>query len=84
MTDARWCNFGDHPFDGARSDTLIVGKMEQVPNQFGGTTPHQAILKEICGDCAAAQGLTDSYSAPDSPYDRKKALLSETRFPDHK
>lgn len=78
MTAARWCNYGNHAFDGARDDTLIIGKMDQVPNQWGGQQPsYTPNLKEICGDCAAASGITNDYKAPESPTDRKTELLRE-------
>jgi hypothetical protein len=80
MTDARWCNYGNHPFDGSRLDTALIGKMQQVPNQWGGqqpsTTPN---IKEICGDCAAELGITLDYKAPDSPEERKSKLLKELK-----
>lgn len=80
MTDARWCNYGNHPFDGARDDTMIIGKMQQVPNQWGGQQPNYTPnLKEICGDCAAAAGLTNNYELPESPTDRKRALEKEVK-----
>lgn len=80
MTTARWCNYGNHPFDGSRSDTLLIGKIEQVPNQWGGQQPHaEANIKEICGDCAAANGLSLDYTAPLSPQERKSELTKELK-----
>lgn len=80
MTDAHWCNMGDHPFDGARADTVLIGNMEQVPNQWGGQQPHYTTnLREICGDCAAAHGLITQYTAPPSPEDRHAELLAAIR-----
>jgi hypothetical protein len=78
MTVARWCNYGNHAFDGGRSDTLLIGAMQQVPNQWGGQQPHyEPNLREICGDCAAASGLSVDYEAPDSPAERKAKLKKE-------
>jgi len=75
MTAARWCNYGEHSFDGSRADTLIIGKMSQVKNQWGGEQPHyEPNLKEICGDCAAANGLSLDYKAPEAPDARHKEL----------
>ena len=80
MSDARWCNYGAHPFDGSRTDTLIIGRMQQVPNQWGGQQPHyEPNLKEICGDCAAANGLSLDYQAPESPADRHTQLERELK-----
>ena len=80
MTAARWCNYGQHAFDGARTDTLIIGKMDQVPNQWGGQQPHfEPNLKEICGECAAAQGLSLDYKAPLSPAEQQKELEREIK-----
>jgi hypothetical protein len=80
MTAARWCSYGNHAFDGARADTIILGKMEQVPNQWGGQQPHlEPNLKEICGDCAASMGLNMDYKAPDDPKVRKAELLKELK-----
>jgi hypothetical protein len=78
VTVARWCNHGAHSFDGARTDTIIIGKMVQVPNQWGGQQPHtEPNLKEICGDCAALLGITTDYEAPPSPEERHKEIRKE-------
>lgn len=80
MTAARWCNYGNHAFDGARPDTLMIGKMENVPNQWGGQQPHyEPNIKEICGDCAAAAGLVTEYTAPDSPEERHAELTKAAK-----
>lgn len=78
MTAARWCNYGNHSFDGSRADTLIIGKMQNVNNQWGGQQPHyEPNLKEICGDCAAENGLTLDYEAPPDPTTRHKAIEAD-------
>jgi hypothetical protein len=75
MSECRWCDFKDHPYKGGREGTIILGKTEQVPNQFGGTQPHtQPNIKEICPECAAEIGLNDDYTAPVSPAERKLAI----------
>lgn len=80
MTAARWCNYGQHAFDGERPDTLIIGQQKQVPNQWGGQQPHyEPNLKEICGDCAAAQGLALDYVAPEPPEVRHAELRKELK-----
>lgn len=82
MSDARWCNYGNHTFDGAREDTVFVGRLQ--PRSPGVTAggydhgvPRSPDLKEICGDCAAAMGVNDAYEAPKSPKERKTELLKE-------
>lgn len=78
MSDARWCNYGDHAFDGSRTDTVLIGKMQQVQNQWGGQQPSiTPNIKEICGDCAALIGIDGDYTPPEKPDARHAKILGE-------
>lgn len=78
MSGARWCDFGDHAYKEGREGTIILGRTEQVPNQWGGqqpsTTPN---LREICPECAASIGLNDDYTKPEQTPEERKALLAK-------
>lgn len=75
MSDARWCNFGDHPFEGGREGTIVMGRIESVVSGNEYVTANQMKAKEICPECAATLGMFDEYEAPKSPAERRKALL---------
>lgn len=77
MSDARWCDYGDHAFKGGQPGITILGRTEQVHNQWGGQQPSTANLREICPECSARLGLNEDYEAPVSPSERHKALLAE-------
>lgn len=78
MSDARWCDLGDHAYKAGRPGTLMLGKVEEVPNQWGGSQPHtQSNIKEVCPECAAAMGLNDDYEAPESPAVRHSRIAKE-------
>lgn len=76
MSEARWCDYGDHAYKAGREGTIIMGKTVQVANQWGGQQPHTVPnLKEICPECAAQMGLNDEYKAPElSPAARKEQM----------
>jgi hypothetical protein len=81
MSEARWCDYGDHPYKGGREGTVIMGRTEKIKNQWGGEQPHtEPNVKEICPECAASIGLNDGYEAPESPAERHKAITQTSRF----
>lgn len=78
MSDARWCDFRDHPYRAGRAGTVMFGRTEQVPNQWGGQQPSTTNnVKEICPECAAELGLTEDYVPEVSPAERKGALMEQ-------
>lgn len=77
MSDARWCNYGNHAFDGSANGIIVMGKITNVPNQWGGQQPSQTNLKEICPECAVVLGVSDEYVAPEPPAKRKKEITDK-------
>lgn len=75
MSEARWCDYGDHAFKGGREGAVTFTQTRQVRNQWGGDQPSTTQAMELCPECAAEIGLNDDYKAPAlPPLERKKVL----------
>jgi hypothetical protein len=75
VSEARWCDYRDHPYKGGREGTIMMGQTVRMPN--GGMQATGQDVREICPECAAELGLNPDYQAPEAPAVRK-ALLETT------
>ncbi len=86
MSDARWCDYGDHPFKGGRPGTIVMGRIEDglgdsrfKRNEYVTEQQMAANMqaREVCPECAATLGMNDDYQAPLSPMQRHLAIAEE-------
>lgn len=87
MSEARWCDFGNHAYKGGREGTIMMGKLEKAQgpgNSYPGQTPNitQQVL-EMCPECAAEQGFITDYEAPIAPRERRAAILGQLESEGH-
>lgn len=77
MSDARWCDYADHPFKGGQQGTIVMGQIDKNRSVNEYITNAQLNAKEICPECAASLGLYDEYEAPLPPATRHAKILGE-------
>ena len=79
MSEARWCDFGNHAYKAGRPGTIMMGKLEQAKGPGNGYSgqPGQVTqeVAEMCPECAAEMGLIDNYTTPEAPAERRAAIL---------
>jgi hypothetical protein len=80
MSDARWCDFGDHAYKGGRPGTVMMG-MTVKESRYAQT---EQDVQEMCPECAAALGILNDYEAPESPHARRQAMLEGLAAKDKK
>jgi hypothetical protein len=72
VSEARWCDYRDHPYKGGQEGTIMMGQTVRMPN--GGMQATGQEVREICPECAAELGLNPDYKAPEPPSVRKALL----------
>jgi hypothetical protein len=77
VSDARWCDYRDHPFKGGQEGTITMGQIVNGPN--GGKQYKDNEMKEVCPECAAELGMNPDYKAPEPPAVRKELLTKAVR-----
>ena len=76
MSEARWCDYGDHAYKGGREGTIMLGQSVVHESRYSGPQLEQEV-QEMCPECAAELGLLKNYEAPPSPAARHKAILGK-------
>lgn len=76
MSEARWCDYGDHAYAGGRPGTIMMGQLKMVAGPGNAGNSIQQNVKEMCPECAAELGLITDYEAPLPPSERRAAILS--------
>lgn len=56
VSDAKWCDVGQHAFSSTDIDGTYISITKNVSNQWGGAQPHTQ-QQDVCGRCAARMGL---------------------------
>jgi hypothetical protein len=77
VSEARWCDYRDHPYKGGQEGTIMMGQTVRMPN--GGMQSTGQEVREICPECAAELGLNPDYKAPEPPSVRKALLETAAR-----
>jgi hypothetical protein len=80
VSEARWCDYRDHPYKGGREGTVMMGRTETQPN--GGQSYTQNV-KEMCPECAAELGLNEYEAPKQTPAERRALLQTEVSAKGH-
>jgi hypothetical protein len=76
VSEARWCDYRDHPYKGGREGTVMMGRTETQPN--GGQAYTQNV-KEMCPECAAELGLNEYEAPKETPAERRALLQADAK-----
>lgn len=71
MSNARWCDIGEHAFPEGQAGSSTLKFTRQVKNQWGGYQPVDDV-REACASCARDTGLRDA-----EPQELSQAQLDE-------
>lgn len=56
MSQAKWCDVGNHPYSANDLNSTTISVEQPVSNQWGGSQPHK-VTSDVCGKCAAESGF---------------------------
>ena len=72
MTNALWCDLGQHPFPAGQPGSTTLKVTEQVKNQWGGYQPSDTV-KDVCRSCAKDYGYSGlvTRDIPDEQLDKQ-------------
>lgn len=64
MSDAKWCDHGNHAFSAREEGTQTITVTMQMKDQYGNFKP-VSLVKDICRKCANSVGILEMPSVDD-------------------
>src|SRR5713101_232997 len=74
MSEARWCDYGDHAYKGGRPGTIMLGQTVETHTSRYDQQVEQKV-QEMCPERAAQLALVKAYTAPEAHAEHQLKIL---------